>query len=76
MIRHPRDRVQMDEIEDPEAPDFVIASTCERDDETGEPLFWSNEYGWVSLDSATRFRGYESLRFCPPAGGEWQQLPY
>lgn len=27
--------------------DLRIQSTTERDDETGERLFWSNEFGWV-----------------------------
>ena len=53
--------------EDILAPDFVVVSTCERDDETGEPLYWSNEDGWTSLDLATRFSSEESLRFCLPA---------
>ena len=63
-------------VEDLFEPDFVVVSTSERDEETGEPLYWSNEYGWASLDAATRFTGAESLRFCLPAASAWQQLPY
>ncbi len=45
----------------------LIRSKTERDDETGEPLFWSNEDGWVDLESADWFDGDYSL----PIGGEW-----
>jgi hypothetical protein len=34
---------------------FVIRSLSERDDETGDPLYWSSHDRWVDRASATRF---------------------
>lgn len=36
-----------------------IRATCERDSETDEPLWWSNEDGWVDEASATTFTDRE-----------------
>ena len=49
-----------------------IISTTEKDDETREPLFWSNKMGWVDLDSADR---YEANDWTLPMGGEWIENP-
>ena len=34
---------------------WIIRSLFEIDDETGAPLFWSNDDGWVDRSSATAF---------------------
>jgi hypothetical protein len=51
---------------------YVIEAITERDDETGEPLFWSNQMGWVSLPDATLFTEAERNRLNLPIGGTWQ----
>jgi len=40
----------------------------------GEPMYWSNEFGWVDLESATRFTEDETKRLNLPTGGEWKKL--
>jgi hypothetical protein len=40
----------------------------EIDDETGEPLYWSNDMGWVGKSEADKFR---SKKNNPPMGGKW-----
>lgn len=50
---------------------FVIRSTGERDDETGRPLFWSNDDGWVDRNSATVFSQDEAASKRLPMAGEW-----
>ena len=52
-------------------PQFVIKSLSERDEETGEPLFWNNQFGWVSLDAADRFTYGETRRLGRPVGSAW-----
>ena len=49
---------------------FVIANepTSLLDDNT---LYWSNENGWVDLDSATKFTLTERRRFVPTVNGYW-----
>lgn len=42
---------------------YVIASTVEKDDETGEPLYWNNDQGWVGFSAATLFP--EKPELCP-----------
>lgn len=32
-----------------------IRSTSEVDDETGEPLYWSDSFGWVDLTEASEY---------------------
>lgn len=34
---------------------LYICSTSEVDDETGEPLYWSDKYGWVELSEASEY---------------------
>lgn len=34
---------------------YIIRHPHARDDETGEPLYWSNKIGWVDRKSATKF---------------------
>jgi len=38
-----------------------------------EPLYWSNDLGWVDRQSATQFSHVEHLRLRPPAGGIWEK---
>lgn len=40
------------------------------DDETGKPLYWSNEIGWVDKRSADR---YKSKAGNLPIGGKWER---
>jgi hypothetical protein len=49
-------------------PGYLIRSLEEHDAETGDPLFWSNEDGWVGRDSATRFSEEEKRTATRPAG--------
>lgn len=53
---------------------YVIISTTEKDDETGKPLYWSNDDGWVDLGSATRFSSEEKKKLNLPVGGKWWEL--
>ena len=50
---------------------FVIELMDHLHDETEEPLYWSNEMGWVSRDSAMRFTEDERKAFNLPVGGRW-----
>lgn len=42
--------------------DLIIQSLVEKDPETGDPLFWSNEFGWAGAEDATVFNGHEIMR--------------
>ena len=57
------------------AATFVIKSTKEVDDETSRPLYWSNDFGWVSEDSedVTMFDDYERTGLNLPINGEWER---
>lgn len=37
----------------------------------GEELWWSNQDGWVDMQSATLFTEREHGKFCLPNGGIW-----
>ena len=53
---------------------MYIRSTIETDDETGEPLFWSNDQGWVDFASASPHVFVSPREFAEcslPIGGEW-----
>jgi hypothetical protein len=39
-----------------------------------EQLYWSNECGWVSRDSADLFNGDEHCKLNLPMGGEWEPV--
>ena len=48
------------------------------DKEDGQPMFWSNDDGWVSLDCATTFTDRERKTLNLPvanARAVWVQLP-
>ncbi len=47
---------------------YVIRSCEEKDDETGESLYWSNEDGWVYKADATRLSERETVTFNMPTG--------
>lgn len=48
----------------------AFADLANRDDETGLPLFWSNELGWVSEADATLFTESEAQILPLPLGME------
>jgi hypothetical protein len=50
----------------PPAPRYVISEGLGADQ---EPLFWSNDFGWVDLDSATRFSDQETQGVRLPVSG-------
>jgi hypothetical protein len=50
---------------------YIIRATDERDDETDEPLYWCNEWGWVGRESADTFDDQEGTL---PMGGVWEKL--
>lgn len=59
---------------------YVIFSRKETLDELNfysEPLFWSNDWGWVSLETATVFTADEALSMDLnlPDDGVWLKLP-
>ena len=51
--------------------EWIIESSSEKDDETGESLYWSNELGWVDKESATRFSTGDIGNVYKPIGGLW-----
>lgn len=55
---------------------YVIRALGEKDEETGESLYWSNDDGWVDFGSATQFSEEEKEEFEPrswlPVPGEWE----
>lgn len=50
---------------------YYIRSTTEKDDKTGESLYWNNELGWVGFQKATHFEYDEKLDFDLPANSYW-----
>lgn len=54
---------------------YVIYSEEERDDETNEPLYWSNELGWVDITDATKFTEDEKEVLTPPLSGKYIKFP-
>jgi hypothetical protein len=52
----------------------LIRSKTEKDDQTQQPLYWSNKDGWVDKKSADRFRPFEKASLRLPIGGEWVKL--
>jgi hypothetical protein len=53
--------------------EYLIRSDHERDYATGEPLYWSNEDGWVDKTHATVFAENEMKYLNLPMTGEWVQ---
>jgi hypothetical protein len=48
---------------------YKVIMHMHRDSITDEPLFWSNEQGWVSLEEATMFPDSEEVRMPDEAWG-------
>jgi len=44
----------------------------ERCHETGAPLYWSNELGWVDRESADTFDEHERMTRCLCSGAVWE----
>lgn len=36
------------------------------------PLYWNNEIGWVTKESATRFTKDDIINLNLPIGGQWE----
>jgi hypothetical protein len=58
---------------------WIIRSRVEQDDETGAPLYWSNQDGWVDRESADLYteQDYNSYRASPIkiiGGADWEQV--
>ena len=53
---------------------WIITSTTEIDDETGEGLLWSNTEGWISGDNYDTFTNEEKETMNLPIGGQWEQV--
>jgi len=51
--------------------EWGIISETERDDETGEPLWWNNQIGWVDKSLADEFDDTDKREFNLPIGGRW-----
>ena len=51
---------------------YIIRSLDERDDETNEALYWSNEFGWVPAGQADLFSDKEQKRLNLPIKGRWE----
>lgn len=62
----------LDEVADMLTPWMIVSSTL-RTDDGEEPLYWSNENGWVESDCADRFTESEKKRLNLPIGGEWER---
>ena len=41
--------------------------------ENSQPLYWSNEFGWVSGDIATIFTAIDKEDLNLPIGGNWER---
>lgn len=53
----------------------MIRAIDERDDDTGELLWWSNTKGWVELPYADVFTPDDrKAGFFLPIGGQWVQF--
>jgi len=47
---------------------YIIRSTEKED---GEPLYWNNEFGWVTRAYAEKF---PDKNFNLPIGGTWEEI--
>jgi hypothetical protein len=53
---------------------YKIKSFNEKDEETGEYLYWNNIDGWTDKESATIFSEDEKEKFIPPSWSCWEQI--
>ena len=49
----------------------LVEAIRERDEDTGEPLYWSNSCGWVNREHASGFSLEEVNSLNLPIGGRW-----
>ena len=50
---------------------LLVRSINEMYEETWEPLYWSNEWGWTGIEEADRFTEEEANAFSLPNASEW-----
>lgn len=51
---------------------LYVRSTTEVDDETGDPLYWNDEQGWVDFESATPYTQEQAATVdYLPADSKW-----
>ena len=50
---------------------LVIMSQNEMDDDTWSALYWSNEWGWTTIEEADKFTEEEAASLTLPLGGAW-----
>lgn len=55
---------------------YVIVDNGNLDSETGKPLFWSNDDGWVDFESSTIFSEAEMLSLMLPMGSQVEWMPF
>jgi hypothetical protein len=55
---------------------YSIRSLDERDDDTNELLYWSNDIGWVGAECCDSFTRSERETVNLPIGGEWVDCPH
>jgi hypothetical protein len=41
------------------------------DDDTWSELYWSNEWGWTTMEEADKFTEEQAASLTLPIGGEW-----
>lgn len=44
---------------------YLVRSTSQKDDETGEFLYWNNTFGWVDKESAEIFDSNDFSQYLP-----------
>lgn len=52
---------------------WAIRSLTLKDFDTNEPLYWSNEWGWVSGETAQLFTAQDHAVLNLPIGGTWER---
>ena len=51
---------------------FIRAKTAK--DDIGNPLYWSNQFGWTTMHDADEFSPVERDKMNLPLGGEWVEF--
>ena len=51
---------------------LVIRSINDMVDDTWEPLYWSNKWGWAGIEEADTFTEEQAGKLNLPVGGEWR----
>jgi hypothetical protein len=52
---------------------WAVRAIYEKDDETGEPLYWHNEFGWTSGEICSLFTAQDHAELNLPIGGMWEK---